>query len=73
VRPRRCSALWAAVGQYGVTGYNVTQHMHELGVRVALAAQSGDILQLVVGQGLRFAVAGVALGTALAYGTSRWR
>jgi predicted permease len=62
----------AAVGLYGVIGYNVTQRMHELGVRVALGAQAGDILQLVVGQGVRFAVAGVALGTVLAYGTSRW-
>jgi predicted permease len=62
----------AAVGLYGVIGYNVTQRMHELGVRVALGAQPGDILQLVVGQGVRFAVAGVALGTLLAYGGSRW-
>jgi predicted permease len=62
----------AAVGLYGVIGYNVAQRMHELGVRVALGAQSGDILRLVVGQGIRFAVAGVALGTALAYAASRW-
>ena len=62
----------AAVGLYGVIGYNVTQRMHELGVRVALGAQSGDILGLVVGQGVRFAVAGVALGTVLAYLASRW-
>jgi ABC-type antimicrobial peptide transport system permease subunit len=62
----------AAVGLYSVIGYNVMQRMHELGVRVALGAQSSDILQLVVGQGVRFAVAGVALGTALAFGASRW-
>ena len=62
----------AAVGLYGVIGYNVTQRMHELGVRVALGAQARDILQLVVGQGVRFAAAGVALGTLLAYGGSRW-
>ena len=64
--------LVAAVGLYGVIGYNVMQRMHELGVRVALGAQSSDILRLVVGQGLRFAIAGVALGTALAFGASRW-
>ena len=62
----------AAVGLYGVIGYNVTQRMHELGVRVALGAQAPDILRLVVGQGLRFAVAGVALGSLLAYAGSRW-
>ena len=61
-----------AIGLYGVVGYNVTQRMHELGVRVALGAQSRDILGLVVGQGVRFAVAGVALGTVLAYVASRW-
>jgi len=55
-----------------VIGYNVTQRMHELGVRVALGAQARDILGLVVGQGVRFALAGVALGTLLAYTTSRW-
>jgi putative ABC transport system permease protein len=62
----------AAVGLYGVIGYNVTQRMHELGVRVALGAQAHDILRLVVGQGLRFAAAGVALGSVLAWGGSRW-
>ena len=62
----------AAVGLYGVIGYNVTQRMHELGVRVALGAQARDILGLVVGQGVRFALAGVALGTLLAYAASRW-
>jgi ABC-type antimicrobial peptide transport system permease subunit len=62
----------AAVGLYGVIAYNVTQRMHELGVRVALGAQSRDILGLIVGQGARFAIAGVIVGTILALIASRW-
>jgi putative ABC transport system permease protein len=62
----------AAVGLYGVIAYNVSQRMHELGVRVALGAQSRDILGLIVGQGARFAIAGVMLGTVLALVASRW-
>jgi putative ABC transport system permease protein len=60
------------VGLYGVIAYNVAQRMQELGVRVALGAQSGDVVRLVVGQGLRFAVLGVAAGTAIALAASRW-
>jgi putative ABC transport system permease protein len=62
----------AAVGLYGVIGYNVAQRMHELGVRIALGAQSGDILRLVVTEGLSFAVGGVAVGLTIALIGSRW-
>jgi ABC-type antimicrobial peptide transport system permease subunit len=62
----------AAVGLYGVIGYNVAQRMHELGVRIALGARSGDIVSLVVRQGLIFAAAGVGIGLTLAIGASRW-
>jgi putative ABC transport system permease protein len=62
----------AAVGLYGVVAYNVAQRMQELGVRVALGAQAPDIVRLVVGQGVRFAVAGVTLGTLLALIAARW-
>jgi putative ABC transport system permease protein len=62
----------AAVGLYGVIAYNVTQRMHELGVRVALGAQAPDILRLVVGQGVRFAVAGIVVGSALSLFASSW-
>jgi predicted permease len=62
----------AAVGLYGVIAYNVAQRMQELGVRVALGAQASDVVRPVVGQGIRFAVAGVALGTLLALLAARW-
>jgi predicted permease len=62
----------AAIGLHGVIGYNVTQRMHELGVRVALGAQSTDILRLVVGQGMAFAFAGAVLGGVIAFAASRW-
>jgi predicted permease len=62
----------AAIGLYGVIAYNVTQRMHELGVRVALGAQTRDILGLIVGQGARFALAGVIVGSLLAFVASRW-
>jgi ABC-type antimicrobial peptide transport system permease subunit len=64
--------LVAAVGLYGVIAYNVGQRMHELGVRVALGAQPGNILGLVVGQGMRFALAGIAFGTVAALAASPW-
>jgi ABC-type antimicrobial peptide transport system permease subunit len=62
----------AAVGLYGVIAYNVAQRMHELGVRVALGAQAWDVVRLVVGQGVRFAVAGVMMGGLLALFAARW-
>jgi predicted permease len=62
----------AAIGLYGVIGYNVTQRMHELGVRVALGAQQPDILRLVIGHSVRLALAGVAGGTVVALLSSRF-
>ncbi len=56
----------AAVGLYSVIAYNVTQRQHELGVRVALGARAPDVVRLVVGDGLRVAAVGVALGTGVA-------
>jgi len=52
----------AVVGLYGVVAYSVAQRRKEIGIRRALGAQSRDILALVVGQGLRMAIGGTALG-----------
>jgi putative ABC transport system permease protein len=57
----------AAVGLYSVIAYNVTQRRHELGVRLALGAGRVRVVRIVVMESVRFALAGVALGTVVAW------
>lgn len=64
--------LVAAIGLYSVISYLVTQRTHELGVRIALGAQVGNIVRLVVRYGVGLAIVGVALGLVLAFSAARW-
>jgi ABC-type antimicrobial peptide transport system permease subunit len=61
----------AAVGLFAVVSYNVEQRSHELGVRIALGAEFDDVLQLVVGQSIRFALVGLVIGGSIALGAGR--
>ncbi len=63
--------LLAVIGLYGVISYAVTQRTQEMGVRMALGAQPAEILRMVLGQGMRLACAGAAIGLLVSMVSSR--
>ncbi|HKP35718.1 MAG TPA: ABC transporter permease [Pyrinomonadaceae bacterium] len=63
--------LLASVGIFGVLNYTVAQRTQELGLRVALGAQTRDVLQLVLGQGMRLVLLGLALGLVASFALTR--
>jgi ABC-type antimicrobial peptide transport system permease subunit len=62
----------ACIGLYGLLSYEVARRTRELGIRMALGAQQGDLLRLVVGQGILLALIGAAIGIAAALGVTRF-
>jgi putative ABC transport system permease protein len=66
------AVFFAAIGLYGVVSYSASQRTHEMGIRLALGAGRGDVLRLVMRQGLVLALAGVGIGVAMALVLTRF-
>jgi predicted permease len=65
------SVAVAMIGVYGVMAYSVKRRTHEIGIRIAIGAQRGDVLTMVVGEGLAMALIGVAIGVVLSLALTR--
>ena len=63
--------LLAAIGLYGVMAYLVSQRQAEMGIRLALGSRPGDVARLVIGDGMRMAVAGIVVGTLASLAVAR--
>jgi predicted permease len=64
--------ILAAIGLYSVIAYNVAQRTHELGLRIALGAHAQHVLRMVLGEGLRFGLVGIAIGVVIALAAGHW-